>query len=70
MLTKEDINKVYNIQQEYLAKYFCWRKGQAFFNALHHLFPDEASKIVGTDIDPYHIDKNIEKCIEYLLNDE
>lgn len=43
-----------------------WRKGQAFFNALHTLFPDVADEIRATDKDPYYVDERLEACIKFI----
>jgi len=65
-MTKEDLEKVKDLQQEYLFLYPKWRYGQAFFNALYELFPNIADSIRGSNIDPFYRDDNVEKCIKYL----
>lgn len=44
-----------------------WRYGQSWFNTLHMLFPEEADKIRGTNIDPFHIDVFVRDLREHLL---
>ena len=64
-MTEEQINEVRALQEEYLLKKEGWREGQAFFNALHTLYPDEANSIRDTVYDCFY--QNIcDQTIKYL----
>ena len=49
-------------------KYPELREGQSYFNALHALHSKVASYIVGTDIDPFHTDSNIDNFMVYMID--
>jgi len=65
-LNKEQIVAVEKFAVILRKDYPSLRKGQAFYNALETLYPDVAKVINGMDIDPFYIDQNIRKCIEYI----
>jgi len=65
-LTKDEINDVLKLSNEMQKKHKDYRKGQAFFNSLHRLYPDVANKIRGTDKDPFYIDEKVNECIAFV----
>lgn len=64
MLTQEQLYNVEQLQLKMLEQYPEWRKGQAYFNAIHDLYPDIANSIRGTELDCFYNDKNIKKIKE------
>lgn len=48
------------------SEYLRFRRGQAWFNALHELRPDLANEIRGTDIDPFYNDNKLPDAWEWL----
>lgn len=36
-----------------------WRAGQCWYNGLDHVRPDLAERVIGSELDPFHNDKNI-----------
>ena len=42
------------------------RYGQCVFNAVYFEFPVLVSSAIGTDIDPFHHDSNVEAFLEYV----
>lgn len=52
--------------EEVQLEYPDWRKGQTFFNVLYNLYPEMADEIRGSEIDPFYIDDNINKCLSYI----
>lgn len=65
-LTEEEINKVIILQSEMMNEHPKWRTGQALFNALYALFPEIGDSVRGGSVDPFHIDGNIGKCLEFI----
>jgi hypothetical protein len=52
--------------EEVQLEYPEWRKGQTFFNVLYNLYPEMADEIRGSEIDPFYINDNINKCLTYI----
>jgi len=68
-LTQEQLDKVLELQREYLTQYPQLRAGQAFFNALYTLYPIVADEIRGTDYDPFYQNVRIDNCIKYITGE-
>jgi len=64
------IDEIKKVRDGFLNAYPRWRKGQALFNAIYYVDPEIANKIRGSDIDPFHIDDNIEPCMKFLEEQE
>ncbi len=43
-----------------------WREGQAFFNTLQVMRPDLGQSVVGSAIDPFHLDGNLRPFLDWL----
>jgi len=46
------------------------RMGQAYMNALHSVNEDLYNEITATDADPFYIDDNITKFMEFLTEEK
>lgn len=68
LLTKDEVIQVEIKCGDMMQKNKSWRYGQAFFNALHTLFPDQANEIRGTQYDPFYIDSRVEQCIKFITS--
>lgn len=44
------------------------RNGQACFNALHSVKPDDANSVRGTEIDPFYDDALLADFSEYVMS--
>jgi len=44
--------------------------GQAYMNALHSVNEDLYNEITATDVDPFYIDDNITKFMEFLTEEK
>jgi hypothetical protein len=51
--------------EEY-SKIVEWRKGQAYFNALHEVHPELADEIRGGNLDPFYQDKRIDEFLAWV----
>lgn len=69
-LTKKEINNVKKYQEILMSVNSKLRKGQAFFNALNHLFPEVSCCVRGTKYDPFYRDEKITDCIIFISSDE
>ena len=71
-ITQKELREVRKKQVELQKKYYDWRKGQCFFNALHMLFPDIANSIRRTKYDPFHTNKSssVETTITFILKEK
>lgn len=43
-----------------------WRSGQTHFNALRRMRPDLANEVLGTAIDPFHLDERLPDFVAYV----
>jgi hypothetical protein len=65
-MTKDDFYTklvIYQYENKFL------RKGQATFNLMYTLFPNKANKYRGSNIDPFHNDKNIDIFVNTILKE-
>ena len=65
-LTLQQVEQVKELQLKLILDQPKLRKGQAFFIALHKLFPDVASDIAGSINDPFYVDSRIYSCINEI----
>jgi len=66
MITTEQYDSVLEAAAEAQKQYPSWRWGQAVFNALYWLYPDEANMIRGTKQDMFYRDDKVDEFKEYL----
>lgn len=57
MKIKSKRTQIKSLAVKYMSQYG-WRWGQSIFNAAYNLYPNEANKLRGSDVDCYHIDSN------------
>ncbi len=43
------------------------RRGQHLFNLIYNYNPKLGQAIVATNLDPFHVDKNIGPCLEFVV---
>jgi len=65
-MSKEKIDEIVEVKDDFLKNYPNWRKGQALFNAIFYIDQDVGNKIRGSQIDPFHRDDMIDKCMDFL----
>lgn len=63
------VNSLVTALEAYHKAYPEQRKGQAFFNVLHHMYPEVANKLRGTDKDPFYRDELLDAAWEVVMED-
>ena len=43
-----------------------WRRGQTYFNVLHQIRPDLASRVRATRLDPFHDDRRVPEFLSWV----
>ena len=64
-----EVDDVLRLTNDLMRKYPDYRYGQAFYNALHELFPNVALYVNGTEYDTFNNDMKVVSCIEYISSD-
>ena len=67
-LTRGEINELLELVDTQTAASPYLRRGQSFFNILHHMYPKHAEAVRGGRFDPFHDDNKIKLCIQYLTD--
>jgi hypothetical protein len=66
MLNTEQLTQVVIRSVELQRLNYGYRVGQALFNALEDLHPDEANRVRGTESDPFYNDSKIDSFFQTL----
>ena len=65
-MTAKQYKELLEMVDPVIKMYPEWRRGQAVFNIMVDLYPEDAEEIRGTSLDMFHWDDNIEKYKDML----